>query len=263
MVSQSHEVVTAAQPDFALINNSDCKACHSMSQKSVGPSYLAIADRYKADPATIRKLASKIIQGGSGSWSDTHAMSAHPQLSEGDAEQMVKYILSLKDEAAMTNRIAATGSIAPERLTAKGDYIITVSYTDKAVNGATANVAQKMLPLRPPVIDAAAFDEQQNVTKSANGEVSFEQNESWIMLRSIDLSGLKSVSFQIPPGHPGGKLTLRLGVAVGADAGIVSLNENQSGKVTMKLQPREGIHDIYFVYTGSGKLKVKNIQFNR
>lgn len=263
MVAQSHELVASAQPDFAPINNSDCRACHAMSDKSVGPSYLAIAERYDADQATIKKLANKIIQGGSGAWDETHAMSAHPQLSEEDASQMVRYILSLKDEAAMTKKIKSTGILTPDTKSAAGEYVISVTYKDKEEDGAPANVAQKMLTLRPSKFSASAYDDQQNVAKLENGEISFLQNESWILFRSMDLSGIKSVNFQIPPGHKGGKLTLRLGVAVGADVGTIVLNPNQSGMVKMDIKPRGGTHEVYLVYSGPGNLKMKSIQFNR
>jgi cytochrome c len=40
-------------------------------------------------------LASKIIKGGSGVWGAI-PMTPHPQISEDDAKQMVKYVLLLK-----------------------------------------------------------------------------------------------------------------------------------------------------------------------
>ena len=70
------------------------RACHLPNQSSVGPSFVSIANRYKKTESEINKLASKVINGGSGVWG-THAMSAHPELSKKDAVEMVKYILSL------------------------------------------------------------------------------------------------------------------------------------------------------------------------
>ena len=40
-------------------------------------------------------LAGKIINGGQGNWGEV-PMSAHPQISQADAEEMVKYILTIK-----------------------------------------------------------------------------------------------------------------------------------------------------------------------
>ncbi|MDN3688248.1 ThuA domain-containing protein [Cyclobacterium jeungdonense] len=78
-----------------LISKSDCKACHAVDQKLVGPSYIEIAIRYKPEPDIIDMLADKIINGGAGVWGE-NLMSAHPQHTKEEAKEMVKYILSLK-----------------------------------------------------------------------------------------------------------------------------------------------------------------------
>src|SRR5690606_29554954 len=77
-----------------LIANSDCKACHQLNSKSVGPSFMQISNRYLTDKGALNKLANKVIVGGGGVWGQ-HAMNAHPQLSKQEANEMVKYILSL------------------------------------------------------------------------------------------------------------------------------------------------------------------------
>ncbi len=81
-----------------LISQNDCLACHNEEVKTVGPSYLAIAEKYSNDENTVNNLASKILNGGSGIWGET-PMTAHPDLSESDAKSMVKYILGLDNEA--------------------------------------------------------------------------------------------------------------------------------------------------------------------
>jgi cytochrome c len=79
-----------------LIEKSDCKACHALNQKSVGPSFYEIAIRYKDRPEMVDSLVNKVIDGGSGVWGQS-PMSAHPQLAKKDVGKMVGYILSLKD----------------------------------------------------------------------------------------------------------------------------------------------------------------------
>ncbi len=80
-----------------LISQNDCLACHNEEVKTVGPSYLAIAEKYSNDENTVNSLATKILNGGAGIWGET-PMTAHPDLSESDAKSMVKYILSLDNE---------------------------------------------------------------------------------------------------------------------------------------------------------------------
>jgi cytochrome c len=80
---------------LALVKNSDCLTCHREHSKVNGPSYDEIAAKYTNDEKTITMLAGKIIKGGKGVWGETE-MTAHPGLSQQDAEKMVKYIFKLK-----------------------------------------------------------------------------------------------------------------------------------------------------------------------
>lgn len=78
-----------------LIAGSDCLGCHKENEKLVGPAYVAVAEKYPDTEANIAMLAGRIIKGGVGHWGQI-PMSAHPNLSETDAQEMVKYVLSLK-----------------------------------------------------------------------------------------------------------------------------------------------------------------------
>ena len=94
------EVDISQNPDYkaglALIGQSDCLTCHSVNDKINGPAYKDVANKYAtAGDTIVTHLAKKIITGGSGAWGEA-IMSPHPQVSQADAEQMVKYILLLK-----------------------------------------------------------------------------------------------------------------------------------------------------------------------
>ncbi len=82
-------------PGAKLIAGSDCLGCHKEQVKLVGPSYVAVAQKYPATEANIAMLTGRIIKGGVGHWGEV-PMSAHPALAEADAREMVKYILTLK-----------------------------------------------------------------------------------------------------------------------------------------------------------------------
>ena len=94
-----------------LIEQSDCAACHNAEVQTVGPSYVAIAERYNRDDLTTVRLANKIIQGGSGVWGEA-LMTPHPQLDPEDAKQMVDYILSLAGESSSSGGPLDVGSDA-------------------------------------------------------------------------------------------------------------------------------------------------------
>ena len=91
----------SANPDYkaglALIAKSNCLTCHKVSEKLIGPAYDSVAVKYAGVDTAVTYLAKKVIAGGSGVWG-TIPMTAHPEISQADAEQMVKYILLLKNQ---------------------------------------------------------------------------------------------------------------------------------------------------------------------
>ena len=88
-------VATSAFADDALLKKNNCIACHAADKKLVGPSYKAVADRYRGQSDAADKLAKKIRAGGAGVWGAI-PMPPHPQVSEADAKKMATYILNTK-----------------------------------------------------------------------------------------------------------------------------------------------------------------------
>src|SRR5688572_21882384 len=78
-----------------LVNGSDCTVCHKITEKSIGPAYKAVAEKYKPTQANIDLLVKKITEGSTGVWGEV-PMTPHPGLPAPDAQKMVQYILSLK-----------------------------------------------------------------------------------------------------------------------------------------------------------------------
>jgi cytochrome c len=90
----------SSNPDYqkglALVASNDCLTCHKVDEKVTGPAYREVANKYENTPENVTMLAQKVINGGSGNWGEV-AMTPHPALSQADAEQMIKYILLLKN----------------------------------------------------------------------------------------------------------------------------------------------------------------------
>jgi cytochrome c len=78
-----------------LIAKSDCKTCHNKNKQTIGPSYVAIANKYEKTGANISYLTKKVKEGGSGVWGST-IMSPHPTVPEADIRSMLDYILALR-----------------------------------------------------------------------------------------------------------------------------------------------------------------------
>lgn len=91
----------SANPDYqkglALIAANDCLTCHKVDEKVTGPAYRDVANKFENTDENVKMLAGKVINGSQGDWGEV-AMTPHPALSQADAEQMVKYILLLRNK---------------------------------------------------------------------------------------------------------------------------------------------------------------------
>ena len=124
------ETTTSTNDELAqgasLIDNSDCRTCHNETERTVGPSYVEVAEKYPTTDGTIRLLANKIIAGGTGNWGEV-PMTAHPDLMEPDAELMVRYILSLDQETEAATEDDAFLGVASIPLNLSEDHPVSES----------------------------------------------------------------------------------------------------------------------------------------
>jgi cytochrome c len=82
-----------ASPELARSKN--CVACHHVERKTLGPAFKDIAAKYDGDAAAVKTLSDKVQKGGAGVWGPM-PMPAQPQVSQEEAEALVKWILTLK-----------------------------------------------------------------------------------------------------------------------------------------------------------------------
>jgi cytochrome c len=85
--------VAMANADLAKAKN--CMACHAIGNKVVGPAYKDVAAKYAGKKDAEAMLVKKVMNGGSGVWGPV-PMPANPQVTEAEAQTLVKWILSLK-----------------------------------------------------------------------------------------------------------------------------------------------------------------------
>ena len=77
-----------------LMLSLDCKGCHKVDEKSVGPAFTDVSKRYENTIATVDKLSKKIMTGGTGVWGDV-TMPAHPALKPEQTKLILNWIFSL------------------------------------------------------------------------------------------------------------------------------------------------------------------------
>ncbi|MEM6769290.1 MAG: PA14 domain-containing protein [Bacteroidota bacterium] len=88
------ELAEAREPGEILIERNGCKTCHNTRVKTVGPAYVAIAERYLNTSANVDKLSAKVIKGGAGNWGQA-AMTPHDHLPPADIRTMVQWVMDL------------------------------------------------------------------------------------------------------------------------------------------------------------------------
>lgn len=232
-IAQGHQKSLVEAPGKILIDNSDCKSCHIINQKSAGPSYTQIALKYQNEKDAVSKLAAKVIKGGAGVWGNTE-MAAHPQISNEDARKMIEYILGLTKKKIPT--LPLSGILTPAKQT-EGAYLITASYTDKGNTNTAAITTMESFALRYPFLSA-------NQATDVQGRLQNVKHDAFAAFKHIDLTGVKTIkaSLVIGEGQPSGTIELRLDRPDGELIGTLS------GEIPAQVKAVAGIRTLYIVF---------------
>lgn len=250
-----------------LMEKSDCKACHFTDKKSVGPSFTDVAKRYKSDANAVASLSNKIVKGGGGSWGDA-IMTAHPQLAMPDANEIVKYILTLSDKKVAIPSLPTKGTYVPKE-NEKGDLVLQASYKDKGANGLPSQMAEQVLVLRNPLVAMGMSTSQsKGITLFKMGTQPYPlvivmASDTYVQFDQLDLTGIKTMEFAVAVPKAqliavGGRIEIRIDSPTGQLLGQTEeLVQNTSSdpadmfkpsmaKVT--ITPTTGLHNLYFVF---------------
>ena len=181
----------------SLIEGSDCLACHRVDVRSIGPSYIEVAQKYKGDANARAALPERIIKGSVGFWGE-HAMSAHPDLSVQEAGQMVEYILSLDEVQKTAEVLPVAGTYVtrtPAGQNGKGGYLLRAAYTDKGAAGLKPLSAEKIVALRNPLINVEDHDLAKGTQLLTTPGRSFYMIEdgAYVGFRQLDLTGIHEI----------------------------------------------------------------------
>ncbi len=260
----------------SMVFSLDCKSCHKEAEKSIGPSFLQVSQKYGKQPGAMSLLAQKVIKGGSGVWGDV-AMAAHPTLSEGDVQQMVSWILSLSDKPSLKRSLPSSGTIVPPANKKPGSVmVLSASYTDKGGNNIKSLTGSNSVALRSNTISFTGNEKVKGFTifkYNGNNVMIFPATDGLFAVDSIDLTGVHSVNlingWQAPP-DKSIDYEVRLDASDGKIIGKGSMptpkKGQQSGiaKIPLETVTDGRFHTIYFIYKPQQPIVggVRSVTFN-
>ncbi|HET6540678.1 MAG TPA: ThuA domain-containing protein [Chryseolinea sp.] len=244
---------------YAKILSSDCKACHTIDKKSVGPTYTAISERYKNNTDAVSILSKKVIAGGGGNWGTEHVMSAHPQLSNDEAAEMVNFILAITDVKNKKRVLPLQGSVSlsSHKQDEPGIYTLTAAYTDTNTNGAATLTDSEMIKLRSAKMRPIDADAHVGIDRWGNAFGS-AKNKSYILLRNVDLTGIKGLTYDYSAEKRGGEIVVRLeslgGPIISKAAFTPTGSEDKHQNLTAKFDKSlSGRHHVYIIFQNEEK----------
>ncbi|WP_439555438.1 ThuA domain-containing protein [Dyadobacter sp.] len=273
ILAQGHQANTGFETGKRLIELSDCKACHSIDKKSIGPAYKEVAKKYAKERNSLKTLSDKVLKGGSGVWGE-QAMPGHPQHKPEEIEDMVKYILSLANDKAVDKK-PLKGSYVTEAKKKDGSYIISASYTDKGSSTMGPLTGVKTLALRPATLTASLADSAMHTVnfKVEGGKevVLGSKNGSFFAFDGIDLSGITNLAIAGGSNEKftaGGTLEVRLDGVAGPKVGEAVINKTGEVNIPVKAPADQKLHKLFFVFKnpnagGKPLFTVESVRFDK
>ena len=242
-----------------LMNKSDCKSCHMMNKRSVGPSYIEVSNKYRGKNGAVESLAQKVIKGGAGVWGD-HAMSAHPNLSVADARAIVEYILTTGEKKSTVKSAPIKGEYeikAAADQKEKGTYVFRAAYRDKGTSSMSPLVGEEVVLLRHPTLnpELADFNKGFNKFITPSKTLNMDGDGSYLAYKDIDLTGIGSVAIKVNGNmrgsSAGGVIEVRLDAADGTMIGktdFVNFTQRGQNKAVASINDTVGKHTLFFVF---------------
>ncbi len=242
----------------ALIARGNCRACHQLEGKLVGPAFADVARRHAGNPDAFDALAKKIVTGGAGAWGEV-AMPPNASITDADAAVILRYILSLAGDGGPSLPVAGRHlPRIPAGDPGRGQVILRAVYSDQGVDGLPPLAGDSIQVLRSPLLAVGQSTDRKAVDVNARGATVRVGGQ--LAFRDLDLTGVRSVEVSAAAfegaGHRGGDIELRLD---GPDGEVIGRGkvEPAPGRPGRGRGPDpqvvpvggvEGRHDLYLVF---------------
>jgi cytochrome c len=259
----------STDPGLTLMRQSDCLNCHATETQLVGPSFVAIADKYRGVKDASETLNKKIRLGGGGVWGQV-PMLAHPQHTVDEVAFMLRWILVLeKGKGGPSITRGLTGEITAPKADKAGQFVLEATYTDAGAAPAGSLAGKANVALRTRRIEAETAE--LNGPKHSGKVVGSTNHGHTLKFTNLNLADSQSVTVfaSAGGGSKDSKVEVRLDSPNGPLLGTVNITYtgdwNKLAENKAPLAASTGRHDVYFVLVNPGKGGLMNIdwiQFN-
>jgi cytochrome c len=262
------DMIARTTPGKALAAKSNCPICHAVSGQRLIPTYEALAEAYKGLDIMTDFLATRIIDGSSGTWvkDGTTLMPPHPEFSMDEARAMARYILAQGNPVARQNWLPVRGTAIPRAdepgtAGAPQRYVLWASYTDQGIQGKNRKTGLAALELRAPALpvrERSAADGVEAITlPDGAAALAGVQPRSLIQFEGIDLTDVRVVEFVVSdfaPDWAGGRIELRVDDPLGKPLGQVTFEPQSTqarlAALPMPITAAPGRHHLYVYLRG-------------
>ncbi|MBC7745220.1 MAG: ThuA domain-containing protein [Flavobacterium sp.] len=232
---RGHQVVAENFPGKALMLKSDCKACHQINAKSIGPGYMQVSKRYLKNPQAVTLLTNKIIKGGAGNWGEV-PMPAHTTIKPSDSKKIAEWVLSLAVQSAAKPSLPLTGKVLPTVSKQNADnkvFNLQAFYSDLGSVGTKPLSATYTASLMNNEVEADAIKTRTGFGQKDSAGVNLlvaPRGNGTLRFENIDLTGIKGINLNSI--SQGSEASYSVEIRLDSDTGGVVGKEKLSSNLT-------------------------------
>lgn len=259
-------------PGLALIRKSDCLNCHAMNQPLVGPSFVAIADKYREQPHKIEESVQRVLNGSSGVWGRV-GMLPHQQHTPAEVRRMVEYVFSATAGSSNPSARGFNNEVLTDA--SSGALRLEATYTDLGRGDIPKLIGVATVTLRSRNLQAEAADEFAGTRPLSSDQAQGKrfmgavEHDGFLKFADVPLDDLRVLTARVASAGAGGAIEVRRGSVDGPLLGSTSVEVNGSWEEfyekTIELEAASGSDDLYIVFKNpenrGGLMNVDSLSF--
>jgi cytochrome c len=274
LVSVTADRGEAEAPGLALMKSADCFNCHAADHRLVGPSFLEIADKYRAVEGALETSVERVQKGSSGVWGPV-PMLPHGHHTRDQITQMVSWVFALQPGSNQPVLQRGLSGEASPPAGADGLRALTIEahFTDAGQPPASPLTHRATARLRPRRIEAESNDGHHGTQALSGGSASGGRfigdthHGQHIRFASLDLSRCSAITCRVASGGQGGWIEFRAGTPEGPLVAKVDVPvtggweawQERASPIDRSIAPTRT--DLFAVFVNSGRGGLMNLDW--